>query len=316
MRKQRTIKKIVKCSGIGLHTGKQVGLRLLPAPVNTGVVFIRKGDEGTVRIKVGGKKVVGTELCTSIGENGYRIQTVEHLLSTFSGLRIDNIFVKVDSSELPILDGSAEPFVSLILKAGIKEQKRLQPAIHITRPVEVRQGEKFIVLRPSENRHRTSPQLTINCTIRFKQPIPIDQEMTYVASPEAFVRELAKARTFGFLHEIQSLWSRGLAKGGTLQNAVVISESGVINQDGLRYKDEFVRHKILDLLGDLSLLGRPIVGSIEAFCPGHQLNTLLVSEILKSPDCWVLDAPVVEKLEPSLNPVAILSPERLTHVPT
>jgi UDP-3-O-[3-hydroxymyristoyl] N-acetylglucosamine deacetylase len=316
MRMQRTIKNAVQCSGIGLHTGQQVNLKLLPAPVQTGIVFIRKGTEGIARIKVGGEKVIGTELSTSIGENGFRIQTVEHLLSTLSGLRIDNLFVEVDSSELPILDGSAEPFVSLILKAGIKEQKRPQPTIRITRPIEVRQGEKFILLLPSEDESRKADQLTINCTIRFEQPISIDQKMTYINSPEAFVRQVAKARTFGFLHEVQSLWSRGLAKGGSLKNAVVVSESGVINQEGLRYKNEFVRHKILDLLGDLSLLGWPITGTIEAFCPGHQLNTLLVSEILKSPDCWVLDVPVLERLQPSLGSAPTLVAERLTHVPT
>ena len=316
MRMQHTIKNAVQCSGIGLHTGQQVGLKLLPAPVQTGIVFLRKGTEGITRIKVGGEKVIGTELCTSIGENGFRIQTVEHLLSTLSGLRIDNLFVEVDSSELPILDGSAEPFVSLIFKAGIKEQKRPQPTIRITRPIEVRQGKKFILLLPSEEKSRTAHQLTIHCTIRFEQPISINQKMTYINSPEAFVRQLAKARTFGFLHEVQSLWSRGLAKGGSLKNAVVVSESGVVNHEGLRYKDEFVRHKILDLLGDLSLLGRPIAGTLEAFCPGHQLNTLLVSEILKSPDCWVLDVPVVERFQPSLDSAATLTAERLTHVPT
>jgi UDP-3-O-[3-hydroxymyristoyl] N-acetylglucosamine deacetylase len=306
MRMQRTINQAVQCSGVGLHTGQQVSLRLLPAPVLTGIVFIRKGTEGVARIKVGGEKVIGTELCTSIGENGFRIQTVEHLLSTLSGLRIDNLFVEVDSSELPILDGSAEPFVALILKAGIKEQKRPQPTIRITRPIEVRQGDKFIILHPSEDRSGTAHQLIINCTIRFNKPLAIDQKMTYINSPEAFVRQIAKARTFGFLHEVQSLWSRGLAKGGSLKNAVVVSESGVINHEGLRYKDEFVRHKILDLLGDLSLLGRPIAGTIEAFCPGHQLNTLLVSEIMKSPDCWVLD-------EDSMEPSEVLSSRSKQH---
>ena len=317
MRKQRTIKKAVQCSGTGLHTGEPVSLKLVPAPVDTGIVFVRKNTHGVIEIKLGAEKVVGTEWCTSIGENGYRIQTVEHLLSTLLGLRIDNLFVEVDSSEIPILDGSAGPFISLILKAGIKEQKQAQQVIRIIRPIEVRQGEKFITLRPCAGEPSESHQLTIDCAIRFDHPVAIDQKMTYVDSPEAFVREIAQARTFGFLREVLTLWSKGLAKGGSLDNAVVISESGVVNQGGLRYDDEFVRHKILDLMGDLSLIGRPVIGHMEAYCPGHQLNTQLVSKILKSTDCWVLEGEPVKGKTPKVLPIQApeFATRNLTHVP-
>ena len=316
MRKQGTLLKAVRCSGVGLHTGTQVSLRILPAPVNTGIVFVRKGAEKTSRVKVGAEKVVGTDLCTAIGDNGFRIQTVEHLLSSLSSLRIDNALIKLDSHELPIMDGSAEPFVSLILKAGIKEQDKPQPTLRITRPIEVRDGEKYIILRPPYEGPFASDQLTVSCTIRFKHPIPIYQKLTYIDSPEAFVRELARARTFGFLHQVQALWAKGLARGGSLKNAILISESGVVNREGLRYHDELVRHKILDLLGDLSLLGRPIAGHVEAYCPGHQLNTKLVTEILKSQDSWVLEVPASEKHAPSPVETAKLAPQQLSHVPT
>ena len=312
MRLQRTIKMPIRCSGIGLHSGSRVNLHLLPAPADTGILFLRKTSHGTVPVKVGGDKVVGTELCTAIGENGTRIQTVEHLLSALSGLEVDNLIVELDSSELPILDGSAEPFVSLILKAGIKEQNRLQTIIQMTRPLEVREGDKFIAIRPNGS---SDHRLTVECTIRFEQPIPIRQTFAYSASPETFIQEIARARTFGFLHEVQALWSRGLAKGGSLDNAVVISETGVVNPEGLRYRDEFVRHKVLDLIGDLSLLGRPLVGHVKAYCPGHQLNARLVGKILSSPNSWRLeeggrlhDSQPAASTKPAIAPVT-LSPE-------
>jgi UDP-3-O-[3-hydroxymyristoyl] N-acetylglucosamine deacetylase len=283
MRLQRTLKTPIRCSGIGLHSGHRVNLRLLPAPADTGILFLRKKTDAIVPVQVGGDKVVGTELCTAIGENGTRIQTVEHLLSALSGLQVDNLLIELDSGELPILDGSAEPFVALILKAGIKQQERPQKVIRMIRSVTVEDGDKFITVHPFDR------SLVIDCTIRFERPIRIHQRLSYTASPETFIREIARARTFGFLDQVQQLWSRGLAKGGSLDNAVVISEKGVVNQEGLRFGDEFVRHKVLDLIGDLSLLGRPLIGRVEAYCPGHQLNTRLVSQLISSPDCWVLD---------------------------
>jgi UDP-3-O-[3-hydroxymyristoyl] N-acetylglucosamine deacetylase len=289
MRMQRTIKKAVQCSGIGLHSGERVALRLLPAPEGTGIVFIKKTGNGSVSVKADGTRVIATDLCTTIGENGSSIKTVEHLLSCLAGLEIDNVYVEIDSSEVPILDGSAAPFISILSEAGVVEQKKIQPVIRVTRPIEVRDGKKYIRLTPPKGRGSEGLGLTMSCRIRFEKPFRIHQTRKYTASPVRFIREIAEARTFGFLNEVEALRARGLAKGGSLENAVVVSESGVVNEEGLRFADEFIRHKILDLVGDLSLLGKPLAAHVEAFCPGHQLNTRLVSNLLNSPDCWVLE---------------------------
>jgi UDP-3-O-[3-hydroxymyristoyl] N-acetylglucosamine deacetylase len=278
---QQTIQKIVHCSGIGLHSGGPVNLRLVPAPIDTGVVFLRKTANGPVSVKVDGTKVIGTLLCTTIGENGTKIQTVEHLLAALSGLQITNLIIELDSAELPIMDGSAKPFVDLILKAGILSQGVSQPVLKITRPVKVKDGEKWIRIRPSW-------KFRVNCTIRFDHPLLAHQSCSFEPVSEDFVEWIAPARTFGFLEEVKALRNHGMARGGSLENAVVVGPDGVLNKEGLRYADEFVRHKILDIMGDLSLLGMPILGEVEAYCSGHQLNTKLVSEILSSTDCWTM----------------------------
>ena len=283
MRQQHTIKKTVESSGIGLHSGEKVTMRLLPAPVDTGIVFLKRSGAGVVSVKASGEKVVATQLCTSIGDNGTSVRTVEHLMSTLSGLEIDNLFVEIDSSELPILDGSAEPFVSLIFDAGIIEQDECQREIRMTRPIELRDGDKYLIVKPA------TEGLRIDCTIQFDAPVRISQTRLYTASPRAFMREIARARTFGFLDDVEAMRSMGLAKGGSLDNAVVISQDGVLNPEGLRYADEFIRHKILDLIGDLALLGKPLIGHVEAYCTGHQLNTAFVSKILQSPNHWEMD---------------------------
>lgn len=279
MQLQRTIREIAYCSGTGLHSGGQVNLKLVPAPIHTGIVFVRKMANGMVPVKVDGTKVVATLLSTTIGENGAKVQTVEHFLAALAGLRITNLVIELDAAELPIMDGSAKPFVDLILKAGILEQVAQQPILKITQPVEVRDDEKWIVIRPS-------PTFRVSCMIQFDHPLVTRQSYHYEASPEEFIRSISPARTFGFLHEVEALRNQGLARGGSLENAVVIGPNGVLNQEGLRYSDEFVRHKVLDILGDLSLLGMPIVGEVEAICPGHQLNTKLVAKILSSTDSW------------------------------
>ena len=283
MRKQHTIKKTVESSGIGLHSGEKVTMRLLPAPIDTGIVFLKRSGAGVVSVKASGEKVVATQLCTSIGDNGTSVRTVEHLMSTLSGLEIDNLFVEIDSSELPILDGSAEPFISLIFAAGIIEQDECQREIRITHPIKVRDGEKYLIVKPA------TEGLRIDFTIQFDVPVRIFQTRQYTASPRTFMREIARARTFGFLDDVEAMRSMGLAKGGSLDNAVVISQDGVLNPEGLRYTDEFIRHKILDLIGDLALLGKPLIGHVEAYCTGHQLNTALVSKILQSPNNWEMD---------------------------
>ncbi|HUK56071.1 MAG TPA: UDP-3-O-acyl-N-acetylglucosamine deacetylase [Nitrospiria bacterium] len=278
---QKTIRKIIHCSGVGLHSGGSVNMKLAPAPVNTGIVFTRNTNKGPVSVKVDGTKVVGTLLCTTIGENGTKVQTVEHLLAALSGLQITNLIIELDSAELPIMDGSAKPFVDLILKAGIQEQGVQQPVLKVTRPVEVRDGGKWIRVRPSW-------KFRVNCTIRFDHPLLAHQSCSFEPISEDFVEWIAPARTFGFLEEVEALRNHGLARGGSLENAVVVGPAGVLNKEGLRYADEFVRHKILDILGDLSLLGTPILGEVDAYCSGHQLNTKLVSEILSSTDSWTL----------------------------
>lgn len=278
---QQTIQKIIHCSGIGLHSGGPVTLRLVPAPIDTGVTFIRNTPKGPVPVKVDGTKVVGTLLCTTIGENGTKVQTVEHLLAALAGLQITNLIIESDSAELPIMDGSAKPFVDLILKAGIRNQGVPQPVLKITRPVEVTDGEKKIRIRPSW-------KFRVNCTIRFDHPLLAHQSCSFEPISEDFAEWIAPARTFGFLEEVEALRNHGLARGGSLENAVVVGPDGVMNKEGLRYADEFVRHKILDILGDLSLLGMPLLGEVEAYCSGHQLNTMLVSKILSSTDCWTI----------------------------
>jgi UDP-3-O-[3-hydroxymyristoyl] N-acetylglucosamine deacetylase len=297
---QQTIKKMVHCAGIGLHSGGPVNLRLVPAPINTGIVFLRKTAQGPVPVKVDGTKVIGTLLCTTIGENGTKVQTVEHLLAALSGLQITNLIIELDSAELPIMDGSAKPFVDLILKAGIQDQGVPQAVLKITRPVEVNDGEKWIRIRPSW-------KFRVNCTIRFDHPLLAHQSCSFEPVSEDFVEWIAPARTFGFLEEVKALRNHGLARGGSLENAVVVGPDGVLNKEGLRYADEFVRHKILDVLGDLSLLGMPILGEVEAYCPGHQLNTKLVSKILASPDCWTMvkERPSAAAIQPPADsPIA------------
>jgi UDP-3-O-[3-hydroxymyristoyl] N-acetylglucosamine deacetylase len=290
---QQTIKKIVHCSGVGLHSGGPVNLRLVPAPIDTGIVFLRKTAKGPIPVKVDGTKVIGTQLCTTIGENGTKVQTVEHLLAALSGLQITNLIIELDSAELPIMDGSAKPFVDLILKAGIQNQGVPQAVLKITQPVEVKDGEKWIRIRPSW-------KFSVHCTIRFDHPLLGRQSCSFEPISEDFAEWIAPARTFGFLEEVEALRSHGLARGGSLENAVVVGPNGVLNKEGLRYADEFVRHKILDILGDLSLLGMPILGEVEAYCSGHQLNTKLVSEILSSTDCWTMikDRPAAAPIQP------------------
>lgn len=281
MRYQRTIQKTVSCLGKGLHSGARASLELSPAPVGHGIVFVQRSLEGIVRIKVEPTKVVGTDLSTTLGENGAVIQTVEHLLSALAGLRITNLLVKLDSQELPIMDGSSAPFVRLIQQAGMVDQKEPQSFIRMTRSLEVRDGQKWISIHPAD-------RFSIGCTIRYEHPLIKEQRFEYQGGEEEFSKSIAPARTFGFLREVEALWRRGLARGGSIENAIVLGPESVLNKGGLRFPDEFVRHKILDLIGDLSLLGLPIIGRIDAFCPGHQLNSQLIDKIFSTSSSWEL----------------------------
>lgn len=279
LRYQHTIKKSISCDGIGLHTGKPVKMILNPAPAGTGVVFIRT-DMGNAEVKAIAANTTTTSYATALSQNEVSIKTVEHLLSTFAGLNINNVYVELDSEEVPIMDGSARPFVRLIADAGIQSQEILQPTLKVIKPVFVREGNKQLAIWPAET-------TSISYFIDFNHPMLKEQSLQYQPSEEAFLREISDARTFGFMNDVKTLQANGLAKGASLDNAVALGEDSVLNEDGLRYQDEFVRHKILDLIGDLSLLGMSIIGHIVAHKSGHSLNAQMVSKLLKNPQNWI-----------------------------
>ena len=283
MRYQRTIAKAVGCSGVGLHSGKRVDLRLLPAPVNTGIVFIRTDtDHGRPsRVSALISKVAATSLSTILEEDSTMVHTVEHLLSALSGMQIDNLYAELNAAELPIMDGSAAPFVDLLQEAGIVEQSKPQPQIKILEPIEIEQDGKKVMIMPASD-------YRISYSIDFDHPVISKQSYHYDSSPVYFQKEIAGARTFGFLKEVEALWAQGYAKGGSLENAVIIGEDGILNKEGLRFPDEFVRHKILDLIGDLSLLGMPVIGHLIAVRSGHALHTKLATKILEEKRKWTI----------------------------
>ncbi|MFQ5900787.1 MAG: UDP-3-O-acyl-N-acetylglucosamine deacetylase [Thermodesulfobacteriota bacterium] len=273
---QRTLKKNITCVGKGLHSGKKVTLTLHPADSNEGIAFVRTDIRKSIPVKVKPENVVETHLATTLGSNGIRISTVEHLLAALYGMGIDNLRIEVDSPELPIMDGSAAPFIYLIQSAGIESQKGLKKFLVIKRPVKVSDGNKMISIYPAK-------ECKISYTIDFNHPLLREQSISLRFSDRTFERDIARARTFGFLKEVEKLRAAGLAKGGSLDNVVVLGEFNVLNEGGLRYKDEFVRHKILDLMGDISLLGAYIIGHIKVFRSGHCLNHQLVRKVLASP---------------------------------
>ena len=280
IRSQRTIKNSILCEGIGLHTGKAVKMTLLPAPTDTGVVFIRT-DLDHAEVRAMASNITATGYATSLSRNDASVKTVEHLLAAFAGLNIDNVYVELDAEEVPIMDGSARPFVKLIADAGIQTQDMLQPVLKIIKPIFVREGNKQVAIWPAET-------TSISCFIDFDHPLLKEQHLQYQPSAESFLREVSDARTFGFLSDVKTLQSHGLARGASLDNAVALGEDSVLNKEGLRYRDEFVRHKILDLIGDLSLVGMPVIGHIVAHKSGHGLNAQMVAKLLNSPQHWVL----------------------------
>lgn len=280
--RQRTIERAVKISGVGLHSGRPATLALIPAPEDSGIVFVQNVDGRRSEIKVDGSRVVETMLSTTLGIDGSNVHTVEHLLSAVWSLGVDNLFVELDSVEVPILDGSAFPFAELIREAGIREQNGARRVIRILSPIVLAEPGRRLAIYPAD-------EFSVDFTIRFDHPALRYQRFQYVASPEGFISEIARARTFCFLREVEAMRAKGLAQGGSLDNAVVIGEHGVLNPEGLRYSDEFVRHKILDLIGDLSLLGYPILGRVEAECAGHRLNVEMVNCIRAQRDRWQLE---------------------------
>ncbi len=281
MRNQQTVRQSISCNGVGLHTGHPVCMTLRPAPADSGIVFIRNEQGKAVSLGASIQNLLPTDLCTMIGVNGTHIKTVEHILSALVGLEVDNVFVDVDGGEVPVMDGSARDFVRLIRRAGVVPQDRRQPFLKIIEPIEVVEGGRSVRIEPF-----THPRITY--TIQYDHPLIQTQTYDYDCSVGAFEREIAEARTFGFLQEVEALWARGLGKGGSLENTVVLSDRDVINQSGLRFENEFVRHKVLDLLGDLALLGIPLIGHLIAHRSGHALHTRLVQEIIAQSHKWVL----------------------------
>jgi len=278
---QQTVKDKVVFSGIGLHSGKDVTMTLRPADSGTGIVFHRVDLSPSVSIEAVAANVVNTRLSTTIGKGGAVVSTIEHLMAALSGCGIDNVHVDIDSAEVPIMDGSAAPFVRELKKVGVKTLSRPKKYLVIKKPITVVDGDKKISIIPSR-------YFRISFDMRFNHPVVNNQFRSMKFSDEVFERDYAGARTFGFLIEVETLKANGLARGGSLDNAVVIGDDGILNEGGLRFDDEFVRHKIMDSVGDLSLAGYPLVGHVKAYKSGHDLNHKLVTEILARTDCWKL----------------------------
>lgn len=281
MIRQRTLKNSIKATGVGLHTGEKVYLTLLPAPVNTGIVFRRTDLNPPVEIAARAENVGETTLSTTLVNGDVRVSTVEHLLSALAGLGIDNVIVEVSAAEVPIMDGSAGPFVFLLQSAGIEEQEQPKQFIRIKRKVEVQNGDKRASFEPFDG-------FKVSFVIDFDHPAFQGRDLTAEIdfSSTSFVKEVSRARTFGFMHEIEYLKDKGLVRGGSVENAIVIDEAGVMNEDGLRYDDEFVKHKVLDAIGDLYLLGNSLIGEFKAFKSGHALNNQLLRELISQEDAW------------------------------
>ena len=285
MLKQRTLKSVIRASGVGLHSGVKVNMVLRPAAPDTGIIFRRVDLDPVVDLPASALAVGDTRMCSCLERDGAKVGTIEHLMSALAGLGVDNAYVDLDAAEVPILDGSASPFVFLIQSAGIEEQPAAKKFIRVKRRIEVREsdrsGDKWARFDPYDGYRLTF-------SIVFNHPA-IDrtvQEVTVDFAEHSYVREVARARTFGFMQEVEWLRENGLAQGGGLDNAVVLDEFRVLNADGLRYGDEFVKHKVLDAIGDLYLLGHPLLAAFTAHKSGHALNNLLARELLAHPDAW------------------------------
>lgn len=282
MIKQRTIKQSISATGVGLHKGEKVQITLRPAPANTGIVFRRVDLQPVVDIQARPEAVGETTLCTClVNEQGVQISTVEHLLAAVAGLGIDNLVVEVDSPEIPIMDGSALPFVYLIQSVGVEETNVAKKFLRITKTIRVEEDDKWAELRPHEG-------FKVNFAIDFDHPVISNttQTMSMDLSSSSFIKEISRARTFGFMKDIEYLRSHNLALGGSLENAIVLDEYRMLNADELRYDDEFVKHKILDAIGDLYMGSASILGELNAYKSGHGLNNLLLREVFKRVDCW------------------------------
>lgn len=299
MIKQRTLRNEIRATGVGLHTGQKVYLTLKPAPVDCGIVFRRVDLDPVVEIEARAENVGDTRLSTALVKGDVKVSTVEHLLSAMAGLGIDNAYVELSAPEVPIMDGSAGPFVFLIQSAGITEQNAAKKFIRIKREVTVRDGDKIASFVPFDG-------FKVGFTIDFDHPVfkgrKVNAEIDF--SSTSFVKEVSRARTFGFMHEIEYLRSQGLARGGSVDNAIVVDEYRILNEDGLRYEDEFVKHKILDAIGDLYLLGNSLIGEFRAVKSGHALNNAVLRKLITERDAWE----VVTFEDPRQAPISYISP--------
>lgn len=294
MKNQKTIRQSVAISGIGLHSGKRVTLTLHPARANTGIRFQRTDLEQPVEIEANVRNVHSTTLATTISSGEVKISTVEHLMSALWAMGIDNVLCSVNGEEVPILDGSAAPFAQLIRRAGVKSQRSARRFLVALKSIEIRSGDKWARLKPSR-------EFKIKYTIDFPHPVIGQQSFVYDTNTD-FLKEIAPCRTFGFLKDVERMQAMGLALGGSLQNAVVLDDVKALNPDGLRFSDEFVRHKILDAIGDFSLIGYPILADIELHRAGHELQTRLVQELLEQPGAFSIYVPQdSEELEAPLR---------------
>jgi UDP-3-O-[3-hydroxymyristoyl] N-acetylglucosamine deacetylase len=276
---QKTIARPVSCSGVGVHSGKQVNLTVQPAPLSHGIKFRRVDLPDCPSVAARFSNVVDTSLATVIGNDGFIVSTIEHLMAAFAGLGIDNAVVDVDAHELPIMDGSAGPFAEMLIKAGIVGQKGPRCYFIIKKPIELEADGKFVGIYPAAH-------FQISCTIEFDHPLIRTQTHSAIITADYFLKEIAGARTFGFYHEVELMKKYGLGQGASLDNAVVIDREGVLNEGGLRFEDEFVRHKLLDCIGDFSLLGLPIQGHIVAKKSGHNFHHTFLEKFFREKDSW------------------------------
>jgi UDP-3-O-[3-hydroxymyristoyl] N-acetylglucosamine deacetylase len=278
---QRTLKNVIRATGVGIHTGEKVFMTLRPAPVNTGIIFRRTDLDPVMEVPAFATHVGDTSMNTSLEQNGVRVSTVEHLMSAFAGLGIDNAYVDLSNAEVPIMDGSAGPFVFLIQSAGIEEQSAAKRFIRILKPVEVRLDDKWARFDPFDG-------FRVSFKINFNHPV-FRSHQSFASvdfSTTSYLKEIARARTFGFMRDIEMLRERNLVLGGSMDNAVVLDDYRILNEDGLRYEDEFVKHKVLDAIGDLYLLGHGLIGAFSGYKSGHELNNLLLRDLLDQPSAW------------------------------
>ena len=307
---QSTLKKTIHFSGIGVHNGRAVSMRIEPADINTGIVFIRTDIKNNNIIKAVIKNAFDTSLCTKIkNKYGVSVSTIEHLMAALSALSVDNAIIKINNSELPALDGSSHEYVKKIIKAGIKDQYASKSYIKVLREIKVKYGNRYISISPSN-------KLSIDITIDYPDTIIGNSQFHYSHSKDNFITQLSEARTYAFFEDIEKMRTAGLAMGGSLNNALVVDKFKVLNPDGLRFEKEFVKHKALDCIGDFYLLGMSLIGKIDCFAPGHKLNQMFIKEILKDEKNYIIENVAASKYPDKI--LNVLSKdkalENLTHV--